>query len=83
MLRHVVFAASLALVAHTAYAQAPDGWSVRIDRSQNAQDPDNTPNLKVAAIGKGFHVTSGPAGTFWNPDQYRRSGTSPPRQPSR
>ena len=67
MLRHVVFAASLALVAHTAYAQAPDGWSVRIDRSQNAQDPDNTPDLKVAVIGKGFQVTSGPAGTFWNP----------------
>ena len=48
-------------------AQAPAGWKVRIDRSQSAGDPDNTPNLKFATMGKGFHVTGGPAGTFWNP----------------
>jgi hypothetical protein len=48
-------------------AQAPAGWQVRIDRSQNASDPDNVPDLKVMAMGKGFHVTGGPAGTFWNP----------------
>jgi hypothetical protein len=48
-------------------AQAPKGWSVRVDRSQSASDPDNTPDLKFAAMGKGFHVTGGPAGTFWNP----------------
>lgn len=48
-------------------AQAPAGWQVRIDRSQNASDPDDVPELKVMAMGKGFHVTGGPAGTFWNP----------------
>ena len=48
-------------------AQAPDGWRVRIDRSENASDPDDVPDLKVAAIGKGFRATGGPAGTFWNP----------------
>lgn len=48
-------------------AQAPAGWQVRIDRSQNASDPDDVPDLKVMAMGKGFHVTGGPAGTFWNP----------------
>ena len=48
-------------------AQAPAGWKVRVDRSQNAGDPDNTPNLKFVTMGKGFHVTGGPAGTFWNP----------------
>ena len=48
-------------------AQAPPGWQVRIDRSQNASDPDDVPDLKVMAMGKGFHVTGGPAGTFWNP----------------
>jgi hypothetical protein len=48
-------------------AQAPAGWKVRVDRSQSAGDPDNTPNLKVVTMGKGFHVTGGPAGTFWNP----------------
>src|SRR5688572_26672664 len=43
------------------------GWKVRIDRSQNAQDPDDNPELKFMAMGKGFHVTGGPAGTFWHP----------------
>jgi hypothetical protein len=33
----------------------------------NAQDPDDTPDLTVVRMGKGFHVTGGPAGTFWNP----------------
>lgn len=56
----LMFAASLA-------AQAPAGWEVRIDRSQSASDPDNVPDLKVMTMGKGFHVTGGPAGTFWNP----------------
>ena len=59
--------ALLALLSVPLAAQAPVGWSVRIDRSQNAQDPDDTPNLKFATMGKGFHVTSGPAGAFWNP----------------
>jgi hypothetical protein len=48
-------------------AQAPAGWSVRVDRSQSAADPDNTPNLKFMTMGTGFHVTGGPAGVFWNP----------------
>ena len=48
-------------------AQAPQGWQVRIDRSQSASDPDDVPELKVMTMGKGFHVTGGPAGTFWNP----------------
>lgn len=63
----VATVALLALLTVPLNAQAPDGWSVRIDRSQNAQDPDDTPNLKFATMGKGFHVTSGPAGVFWNP----------------
>lgn len=47
-------------------AQAPAGWQVRIDRSTAANDPDDVPNVKVATVGKGFRVTGGPAGTFWN-----------------
>jgi hypothetical protein len=34
---------------------------------RRALDPDDTPDLKFMTMGKGFHVTSGPAGTFWNP----------------
>jgi hypothetical protein len=65
--------ASIALLACVAVltiqvaGQVPAGWSVRVDRSTSASDPDNTPNLKFATMGKGFHVTSGPAGVFWNP----------------
>jgi hypothetical protein len=56
-----------ALLAVPVLAQVPAGWSVRVDRSQSVGDPDNTPNLKFATMGTGFHVTSGPAGVFWNP----------------
>jgi len=62
----ILFAALMSLVAPLA-AQAPAGWQVRVDRSQNASDPDNVPDLKVMTMGKGFHVTGGPAGVFWNP----------------
>ena len=63
--RFLVTAATLALAVSVA-AQSPQGWKVRIDRSQNAQDPDNTPDLVFKPMGKGLHVKGGPAGTFWN-----------------
>jgi hypothetical protein len=48
-------------------AQSPEGWQVRIDRSQNAQDPDDRSDITFMSMGKGLHVSSGPAGTFWHP----------------
>ena len=48
-------------------AQTPAGWKVHIDKSQNAQDPDDKSGVKFMAMGKGFHVSGGPAGTYWNP----------------
>lgn len=63
----IVPLALIALLVTPLWAQAPDGWRVRVDESQNAQDPDDTPNLKVATVGNGMRVTGGPAGTFWNP----------------
>src|SRR5215207_3802768 len=47
-------------------AQKLDTLKVRVDRSTNAQDPDDAPDLKTVAMGKGVRVTGGPAGTFWN-----------------
>ena len=68
MIRRVLWAALVAVAVSVAVsAQSPAGWRVHTDPSQNAQDPDNTPNLTFAAMGKGFHVVSGPAGTFWHP----------------
>jgi hypothetical protein len=40
---------------------------VHIDNSQNAQDPDDKSGVTFMAMGKGFHVSGGPAGTYWNP----------------
>jgi hypothetical protein len=64
-----IFLLPLTLVALAAdlSAQAPEGWRVRVDRSTSAADPDDTPDLKFVTMGKGFHVTGGPAGTFWHP----------------
>ena len=66
MLARFLLTAFVGLLAVPVAAQAPDGWMVRVDRSQNAQDPDDTENLSFMTMGSGFHVTGGPAGTFWN-----------------
>jgi hypothetical protein len=67
MLRRILIAGSIALVSIPLMAQAPAGWKIRVDRSQSASDPDNTPNLQFMSMGTGFHIIGGPAGTFWNP----------------
>jgi len=87
MVRRMMLLATLALVASPLAAQAPSGWSVRVDRSRSAQDPDNTPSLKFVTMGTGFRVTGGPAGTFWNPantaaGDYSASGSFTLMRPS-
>ena len=67
MLRRIPLLALIVALGAPLAAQAPEGLKVRIDRSTNAEDPDNTPELKVMAMGKGFHVIGGPAGVFWDP----------------
>ena len=64
--RSLLFVLMVSLTAPL-LAQAPQGWRMRVDRSTSAEDPDDRPDLKVMTMGKGFHVTGGPAGTFWNP----------------
>src|SRR5690349_1557355 len=66
MVRGFLMTAAALAVAVSVAAQSPQGWKVRVDRSQNAQDPDNTPNLVFKPMGKGLHVKGGPAGSFWN-----------------
>jgi len=67
MLRRLFFACLIAAAVVPLAAQAPAGWKERIDNSANANDPDDNPKVKFVSMGKGFHVTSGPAATFWNP----------------
>jgi hypothetical protein len=67
MLRRMFLPALIFTFTAALAAQAPDGLMVRVDRSTDASDPDSTPELKVTAMGKGFHVIGGPAGVFWDP----------------
>jgi hypothetical protein len=67
MIRTFLLIASIVAATLPVAAQSPAGWVVRVDKSENANDPDDRPDLKFVTMGKGFHVTGGPAGTFWNP----------------
>ncbi len=66
MFRRVLPVVLMASLVAPVAAQTPAGWKVHIDRSQNAQDPDDKSGVTFMAMGKGFHVTGGPAGTYWN-----------------
>lgn len=57
----LLFAAPLA-------AQPPAGWHLRVDKSTNAADPDDVPDVKFVTMGSGFHVTTGPAAVLWKAD---------------
>lgn len=60
--------AMLALAAMTPlFAQAPQGWKVRPDRSTSASDPDAAGDIKFATSGSGFHATNPQAAVYWNP----------------
>jgi hypothetical protein len=65
--RRASLIALIATMAVPMAAQVQPGWKVRIDGSQSASAPDANPNLKVAATGKGFHVTGGPGAILWDP----------------
>jgi hypothetical protein len=67
MFQRVLTVALLAVLAAPLAAQKLDSTKMRVDRSTDAQDPDDRPDLKVVAMGKGIRVTGGPAGVFWNP----------------
>ena len=67
MLQRVLLTTLIACLVAPVAAQVPAGMKMRVDRSQSAQDPDDNPELKVVTMGKGFRVTGGPAGVFWNP----------------
>ncbi len=67
MLRRFSVSALALLLAAPIAAQAPAGWQMRVDRSTNAADPDDVPDVKFVTMGSGFHVTTGPAVVLWRP----------------
>jgi hypothetical protein len=50
-------------------AQAPEGLMMRVDRSTNAADPDDVPEVEIVTVPDGIQVTTGPAVTLWRPEQ--------------
>ena len=50
-----------------AFAQAPKGWKMRVDRSSSASDPDAPGAIKFMAMGNGFHFINPQAAVYWNP----------------
>jgi len=66
MLQRVLPIALVACLVAPLSAQAPAGMKMRVDKSTDASDPDNTPDVKVVTVGKGFRVTGGPAVVLWN-----------------
>ncbi|HSH74460.1 MAG TPA: hypothetical protein VLA09_02055 [Longimicrobiales bacterium] len=70
MMSRAVAAALLAFaVAVPLAAQAPEGLMMRVDRSNNPQDPDDVPEVSITAVGDGLQVGTGPAVTLWKEDQ--------------
>jgi len=87
MIRRLSAVAVALLVASSLSAQAPEGWQTRVDRSTNAADPDDVPEVRVAPTASGFEVYTGPAVTLYNPantatGQYTLEGTFTLLEPS-
>lgn len=66
MIRRLIAATFGLLIAAPVTAQAPAGWQMRVDRSTNAADPDDVPEVTVRAAEDGFQVSTGPAVVLWN-----------------
>ena len=67
MIHKSMWLAVLLLLAAPLSAQTPAGLQLRIDNSTDAADPDDVPEVTVAAVGSGFQVNTGPAAVVWNP----------------
>ena len=87
MIRRLSMTALALLLAMPLSAQVPEGMQMRVDRSTNAADPDDVPEVTVTESPNGFTVSTGPAVVLWNPDNtasrpYTLSGTFHLQEPS-
>lgn len=74
MIRRISLAALALLIAVPLAAQAPEGWQLRVDRSTNAADPDDVPEVEFRTAGSGLQINTGPAAVAWNAEN-TASGT--------
>ena len=75
------------MIAAPMAAQSSAGLQLRLDRSTDATDPDDVPEVTVTNVGSGFQINTRPAVTAWNPDNtasgtYTLSGTFTLIEPS-
>ena len=66
MIRLISLVAVALLIAGPLVAQAPEGWQLRVDRSTNAADPDDVPEVEFTSVARGFQINTGPAAVAWN-----------------
>lgn len=66
MLRRLSLGVLAVLLAVPMSVQAQSGWQVRVDRSTNANDPDDVPNVEFAATEDGLRLATGPAAVAWH-----------------
>lgn len=69
MIRRISMTALAILLAVPLAAHAQEDLMIRVDRSTNASDPDDVPDVTVAAVDNGFRVDTGPAAILWEEDQ--------------
>ena len=66
MTRRILMAVLSLMIAVPLAAQSSDGLQLRVDRSTDANDPDDVTEVTVADVGSGFQINTGPAVTGWN-----------------
>jgi len=64
MTRRILMAFLTLMIAAPLAAQT--GLQLRLDRSTNAADPDDVPDVTLAETDNGFQINTGPAVTAWN-----------------
>ena len=80
MTRRILMAFLAVMIAAPLACRTSAGLQLRLDRSTNAADPDDVPDVTLAETDSGFQINTGPAVTAWNSDNtasgtYTLSGT--------
>lgn len=68
MIRRISMAALAFLFAIPLTVQAQEDLMMRVDRSTNAADPDDVPDVTITPVENGFRVNTGPAAVIWDAD---------------
>lgn len=66
MIRRISMAALALLIAVPLSVHAQEGLMMRVDRSTNANDPDDVPDVTITPVADGFRVETGPAAIIWD-----------------